>query len=455
MAREISLTEHREGRSRLLAYWEHAREVWSRSPESGAIFGFLAVFFFFFIATWVDTGWPPQFTDLRTVASITTNATSQGIIAVGVTMLMIAGEFDLSVGSMLGLSALMFIIAADNGPAGLVDLLPFGIGERLIENWGISDAGMPGLLAILVALATGATLGLINGLLLVVTRIPSFIVTLGTLYIYRSVMLNIIPGGTIARYERDPMVWSFHPLVIIGLVVAAAALVVFFLLPTARKSWQRGNAMRGVRSTGSMIRLGATSAVMAATVIVAVRLIIYYGSDLDTTVQAPFFDILNGKFNFIKENFRASIAWWGLLAMIFTVILTQTRYGNAVFATGGNPEAARAQGINVTRVKVMSFVISGTLAAVAGIMEAARFKVVEPLRGTGYELDVIAAAVIGGTLLTGGYGSIFGSVLGVLIAFMLKTGLVLIGVEAAWFRGVLGIIMIIAVIINTNIRRQR
>jgi len=144
-----------------------------------------------------------------------------------------------------------------------------------------------------------------------------------------------------------------------------------------------------------------------------------------------------------------------VIAAIFTVVLTSTRYGNAVFAVGGNSEAALAQGINVRRVKVMSFVISGTLAAVAGITEAARFKVGEPLRGTGYELDVIAATVIGGTLLTGGYGSIVGTVLGILIAFMLKTGLVLIGVQADWFRGVLGIIMIAAVVLNTNIRRQR
>ena len=454
MAREVSLTEHREGRGRLLAQWEHAREAWSRFPESGAIFGFLAVFIFFFIATWIDTGWPPQFTDLRTIASITTNATSQGIIAVGVTMLMIAGEFDLSVGSMLGLSALMFIIAADSGPAGLVDLIPFGIGERLVENWGISDAGMNGIAAILVALATGALLGLINGLLLVVTRIPSFIVTLGTLYIYRSVMLNIIPGGTIARYEREPMIWSFSPWVVMALMILVAGLVFFFLLPTLRKSWQHMK-QDGERSLGVTMRFGATGAVLVVTVIMTVRVLLYYAGDLDATVQAPFFDILNGKFNFIKENFRSSIIWWGLLAVIFTIILNQTRFGNAVFATGGNPEAARAQGINVNRVKVTAFVISGVLAAVAGILEAARFKVVEPLRGTGYELDVIAATVIGGTLLTGGYGSIVGSVLGVLIAFMLKTGLVLIGVEADWFRGVLGIIMIVAVIINTNIRRQR
>jgi simple sugar transport system permease protein len=172
-------------------------------------------------------------------------------------------------------------------------------------------------------------------------------------------------------------------------------------------------------------------------------------------VEAPFFDVLNGQLAFVQDNFRSSIIWWFLIAAIFAVVLNQTRYGNAVFAAGGNPQAARAQGVNVNRVKVLNFVLSGTLAAVAGIMEGARFKVVEPLRGTGYELDVIAATVIGGTLLSGGYGSIGGTILGVLLAFMLKTGLVLIGVEADWFRGVLGLIMIVAVVINTNIRRQR
>ncbi len=157
----------------------------------------------------------------------------------------------------------------------------------------------------------------------------------------------------------------------------------------------------------------------------------------------------------MQQNFRSSVVWWILIAVMFHIVLNHSRYGNAVFATGGNPQAARAQGVNVNRVKVLNFVLSGSLAAVAGIMEASRYSVVEPLRGQGYELDVIAAVVIGGTLLSGGYGSIFGAVLGILIAFMLKTGLVLIGVPAEWFRGVLGIIMIGAVIINTNIRRQR
>lgn len=454
MAREVTLTQ-RKGGSRLLAYWEHGRESWSRFPESGAIFGFVSVLLFFIVATWINTGWPPQIIDGRSIASIVTNAASQGIIAVGVTMLMICGEFDLSVGSTLGLSALMFIIAASSGPAGLVELIPFGIGDRLVDNLDISRAGMSGLASIAVALVTGAFLGLINGLLLVGTRIPSFIVTLGTLYIYRSVMLSIIPGGTIARYTREEMVWSFHPLVIIGLVILVVALLLILLWPALRRAYLRAQQNGGIGKIGPALRLLVVAGAMAAVVVVGALIINAYGGNLKDPVKAPFFDIINGNLAFVKYNFRAAIIWWGVIAAIFTVVLTSTRYGNAVFAVGGNSEAALAQGINVRRVKVMSFVISGTLAAVAGITEAARFKVVEPLRGTGYELDVIAATVIGGTLLTGGYGSIVGTVLGILIAFMLKTGLVLIGVQADWFRGVLGIIMIAAVVLNTNIRRQR
>ncbi|MCZ7539901.1 MAG: ABC transporter permease [Anaerolineae bacterium] len=454
MARQVTLTQ-RKGGSRLLAYWEHGRESWSRFPESGAIFGFVSVLLFFIIATWANTGWPPQIIDGRSIASVVTNAASQGIIAVGVTMLMISGEFDLSVGSTLGLSALMFIIAASSGPAGLVALIPFGIGDRLVDNLDISRAGMSGLASIAVALLTGAFLGLINGLLLVWTRIPSFIVTLGTLYIYRSVMLSIIPGGTIARYTREEMVWSFSPLVIIGLAVLVVALLLILLWPALRRAYQHAQENGGASKFQSVLRLVVVAAAMAAVVVVGALIIIAYGGKVSDPVKAPFFDIINGNLSFIKYNFRAAIIWWGVIAAIFTVVLTSTRYGNAVFAAGGNPEAARAQGVNVRRVKVMNFVISGTLAAVAGITEVGRFKVVEPLRGQGYELDVIAATVIGGTLLTGGYGSIIGSVLGILIAFMLKTGLVLIGVQADWFRGVLGIIMIAAVVLNTNIRRQR
>jgi ribose/xylose/arabinose/galactoside ABC-type transport system permease subunit len=436
-----------------VTYIEHVREYLGRWPESGAFFGFLSVLIFFIISTWAYRGWPPQFLKWDSIFSIVTQAASQGIIAIGVTILMISGEFDLSVGSILGLSALIFIQASSSGLAGLASMF---FSSSRIEAWGISNTGFPGLLAIAVALGAGALLGLINGLLLVGTRIPSFIVTLGTLYIYRAIMLNIIPGGAIARYTREPDVWSFHPIVIIMIIVGGMTFLAFYLWPSLKHSWKAlQDPARG--NIGPVIRFGRTALTLAVILVVAALIIIGYANQVQhgTLIKAKFFDILNGKFSFVKYNFRASVVWWFVLAAVFATILTRTRYGNSVFAVGGNPQAALAQGVNVNRVKVLNFVLSGTLAAFGGIMEAARFSVVEPLRGTGYELDVIAGAVIGGTLLTGGYGSIWGSVLGILISFMLKTGLVLINVKAEWYRGVLGIIMIVAVIINTNIRRQR
>jgi D-xylose transport system permease protein len=456
-----------------MVYWQHAREFWGRFPESGAIFGFVFVVGFFIIATWYDTGWPPQILDLRSIASILTQAASLGVIAVGVTILMISGEFDLSVGSILGLSALTFIIALDSGLRGLINIIPF-VGSDIIDALNISSGGMSGIPAIGVGLATGALLGLINGLLLVGTRIPSFIVTLGTLYIYRSIMLNIIPGGTIARYGREPIIWSINGIIFMALVVIIVLAILYLLWPTLLRRLTEINAptpktksagfadeqpqLSSTITFGALVRLALIAVVMVAVIGVGARIIYGYSDNihsLKTTIKAPFFDILDGKLAFASQNFRSSIIWWMLTVGIFWVVLNHTRYGNAVFATGGNQEAARAQGINAQRVKVLNFVISGTLAAVGGMMEVGRFKVVEPLRGSGYELDAIAAVVIGGTLLNGGYGSVIGSVIGILITFTLKTGTVLIGIKAEWFRGVLGIIMIAAVIVNTNIRRQR
>ena len=260
-----------------------------------------------------------------------------------------------------------------------------------------------------VSLATGALLGLINGLLLVWTRIPSFIVTLGTLYIYRSIMLNIIPGGTIARYLREPITWEFSPIVLIVMAVVIVALLVALLGYSMRLNW------RGLQKTnngrfGPLFRLSLAGLALIAAVVAGVLVIIGFAGDLDTTVSAPLFEILNGKLGFVKENFRSSIIWWGILAIIFTIILNHTSYGNAVFAVGGNAQAARAQGINVNRVKVTNFVISGMLAAAAGIGGGALQRGRATAR-PGLRTGRHRATVIGGTLLTGGYGSIFGSVL--------------------------------------------
>ena len=153
-----------------------------------------------------------------------------------------------------------------------------------------------------------------------------------------------------------------------------------------------------------------------------------------------------------RANYRLSIIWWLFFVVVFHLLLTRTSYGNHVFAVGGNPGASRAQGVNVDRVKVRNFVILALLTGIAGIYEVARNPGVDPLKGEGFELEVIAMTVIGGTLLSGGYGGIIGSMLGALIVGMLQTGLVLVGIPSRLFAGTVGVTIIVAVVLNTFVR---
>jgi simple sugar transport system permease protein len=328
----------------------------SRYPAAGALAGFAAVFLFFALLS------PDTFLSHNSLSSVLTSQAVPGIAAIGIALLMIAGQFDLSVGAVLGVASLVFLHALMQGG--------------------------PALLAALLGLGTGALLGLLNGLLLVWTGIPSFIITLGTMLLYRALCLTAIAGGSILRYA------DFSP-------------------------------------ADPVLALPGTS------------------------FQVSFFSLLNGQVEWLAGNYRVSILWWFLLVLLFSALLNRTRFGNALCAVGGNPEAARAQGVAVGRVRVQAFVLSGLLAALAGIVQVARLKSVDPLRGEGLELEVIAAVVIGGTLLSGGYGSVFGAAVGTALTGMLRTGLVLLGVPANIFRGAIGALMIGAVVINSLMRRPQ
>ncbi|OQX59040.1 MAG: ABC transporter permease [Thermotoga sp. 4484_232] len=156
----------------------------------------------------------------------------------------------------------------------------------------------------------------------------------------------------------------------------------------------------------------------------------------------------------LAGDLRYSGAWFIVLAIIFGLILERTTYGNWVFATGGNPGAAKALGIPTERVKLVNFVMSGLLAGIAGITTFGRFKIIDPTLGQGMELEAIASAVIGGSLLTGGYGSILGTFIGAFMIGMVRSGLVLAGAPAYWYRAFIGVILVIAAIINARIRKK-
>jgi simple sugar transport system permease protein len=309
-------------------------------PEAVALISFVLLFVFFSFAA-------PNFLTPLSIGNILTFGSILGIVTIGVAMLMISGEFDLSVGSNFAMAS--YVVAL-----------------LLIAGW-------PVWLAILLAILASSLLGLVNGLIVTRTGIPSFIATLGTMLAYRGVV-RAIGQGDFATYRGEPI-----PL------------------------------FRSLNGT---------------------------------------FIPLNDLFN-TQDSFRMSLVWFVLLSVVFSFLLMRTRYGNWVFAAGGAPEAAAAQGVNVTQVKLINFTLVGFLVALASVLQFAHRLSVDPLRGDGMELVAVAACVIGGVRLTGGYGTIFGAILGTLLLQMLDQGLVLMHIPIQIFQATAGIIIILSVISNT------
>lgn len=315
-----------------------------RIPELGPLLAVLLVWLFFATVA----GAP--FLSLEGTAAWLNAAAPLGILAVAVGVLMIGGEFDLSVGSVIGVSGMALMLLT-------------------------TEAGWPFGPAVLAVLGLAALIGAANGLLVVRTGVPSFLVTLGSLFVLR------------------------------GLTIALAR-----------------------RLTGRT-QLGGLDDVN--------------GYDVFRTVLA--LDL---------GPFHASIAWWLALVLLAGWLLRRSRTGNWIYAAGGAPEAARNSGVPVRRVKVALFVASALCSAFIGIMQAVRYTGADALRGEGQEFRAIVAAVIGGTLLTGGYGSALGVAAGALIFGMVQQGIVITGVDADWFQVFLGAMLIAAVLVNDLMRRR-
>jgi len=156
----------------------------------------------------------------------------------------------------------------------------------------------------------------------------------------------------------------------------------------------------------------------------------------------------------IYGDFRVSGLWFVIFVAIFQYMLMWTAYGNWVQAVGGAPGTARALGISVSKVKTINFVLSSVMAAISGMIALARFSIVEPVAGQGLELEAIASAVIGGCALTGGVGTIVGAALGAFTVGEIRVGLILAGAPAYWYIGFIGVLLIVAGIINLRLIKR-
>lgn len=319
-----------------------------RRPELGALTGAIVVWIFFAIVS------PNAWFSLRGTATYLEVAANLGIVAVPVALLMIGGEFDLSVGSMVGLSgAIMAILAA--------------------------VAGWPLWLGALVALIVALFVGWLNGIMVVKTGLPSFIITLGSLFIIR------------------------------GLTIGTTRLIT------------------GRTQLGGLDDLAGYGVMQAI-----------FATDIPI----------------LGANFAISILWWLVLGAIATWILLRTTVGNWIFGAGGEAQAARQVGVPVNRLKVGLFMTTASAAWLLATIQVITVKSMDTLRGEQLEFQAIIAAVVGGNLLTGGYGSAIGAVLGALIIGMVRQGVVFAGVSADWFLVFMGAMLIIAVLINNYIRKQ-
>ena len=285
------------------------------------------------------------FATARVIDLLSTSASELGLISLGCAMLMISGEFDLSVGSVSALGGL--IVAA------------------------LYQIGLNPFLAMGIAVGSGIVVGTITGLVTVKFEIPSFITTLGTMMLWRGVIYVTTEGLPIKFF-----VMEIHP---------------------------------------------------------------------------AFDKFLQGKLGIIS----APLVWFVVTGIILGLFLNFHRFGNHIFATGGEKEAARAMGINTNKTKLICFMMVGGLAALSGVMQVTRTRGFHAVMGGDVALMAIAAIVVGGVSITGGVGSIPGAFLGVLIITFLQFGLIFAGISGFWYKVILGVLIIVVVAMNKILEKRK
>jgi D-xylose transport system permease protein len=343
----------------------------------------------------------------RNLSDLAQQMAETGVAGLGAILVLLLGEIDLSVAAVAQLCAVVMAVCS----------------ERL---------GLPAILAIPVALAAGAIVGLVNGILVAIVRIPSFIVTLAGSIAYSGLLLYLMFGQS-TLIIRNAFILSIagSPLSFLPdlLGVGLPALVVLLYALSLISGYARRRAL-GLR-TRSLAQI-------ALQVLVAVVL-------AGAAVAA--FESYNG------VPYSTAILF-GLI-LCFWLILTRTGFGRHIYAVGGNLEAARRAGINVIGIRVAVFTLCSVLAAVAGVIQASRNTAVYSAVSPTLLLDAIGAAVIGGVSLFGGRGSAWAIVLGVLIIQSLENGLTLQSQGTDVKEMVEGVVLILAVIADALIRRAQ
>ncbi|KFZ43421.1 sugar ABC transporter permease [Anoxybacillus flavithermus] len=356
------------------------------------------------IAIWIFFGMLNEtFLSARNLSNLFTQMSVTAILAIGMVLVIVAGHIDLSVGSIVGLTG--------------------GV-AAILSNW----MGMPTSVVILCTLLAGALVGFVQGWLVAYRAIPAFIVTLGGMMIFRGALMGITKSTTIPIFDAQFIaLGSAYFTDIFGMILAAIAIVALFIsMFRKRKSRQQ----YGFTVSPLPLELAKLFVISVLIFVFVVTMNSYKG------IPFPIIFVI-------------------ALALIFSFIATKTTFGRHVYAIGGNVEAARLSGINIQRHTMMLFVFTGLLSAIAALVLTARLSSATISAGQMYELDAIAACVIGGTSLMGGSGTIIGAIIGAMVMTSLDNGMSLLGMETFWQYIVKGSILILAVWIDIASRKRK
>ncbi len=337
--------------------------------------GALIVIWLFFQWATIDANHPyGLFLGATNFSKLLQQTAVTGVLAVGMLMVIVTGNIDLSIGAIVGLAG--------------------GI-AAMTQGWGLAPC-------LLIAILVGLTIGLLQGSLVAYINIPSFIVTLGGLQAWRGVILKLTKGATIP--VELPFFRSLGRDFInqrVGFGLALVAIVLIILTNIRRNRSRQRHGLQATSAAAIIVRI-----LVPSLVILGFIFLMNQGGGVPIPVIVLLVVALAGAF-----------------------LTANTTFGRYLYAIGGNPDAARLSGINLKRYILAAFCLMGALAGVASILHTARVGSASPDAGTLMELDAIASCVIGGTSLMGGRGTVFGAVLGALILASLDNGMSLLNVE--------------------------
>jgi D-xylose transport system permease protein len=369
----------------------------------------IAVFVIWAIFAITTTG---KYLDPQNISNLFRQMSVTSFLSIGMVLVIVTGGIDLSVGKLAGFVS---VVAA---------FLQYYVWHSIFPNQLL----LPAILSVICGLLVGTLAGVVQGYIIAFQGLPAFIVTLAGMWLFNGLILLVTQGKTIAA---DQAVFSD---IAQGYIPAMWGIVIFVLI-LVFLGWNVFSGRAGKQKYGFQLRplyLDLLGAAVPAVLILAYII----------SVNA-------------YKGIPVPVLLLAFVAMVMVYVANNTRFGRYAYAIGGNREAARLSGINITSVLFRVFILMGFLSGVAGVVLASYVGYGTIAAGTGYELDAIAACILGGTSPLGGVGTIPGALIGALIIASLTNGMQMMNFAPAWQYVVKAIILVLAVLLDVYFKRSR